>query len=137
MADNPENDEIFDKSTKEIVVDAEEGEETGVAAEVVGPVHVQEPIIPIIDLVSESGSENIEINEEVSSTTDWCQWYRGIAPTDTSTPTNDPAQADARIEYLRGFIQENDRFCLFVYSDVLIFKIQNINIILNQKIMII
>ena len=33
----------------------------------------------------------------------WCQWYRGINPKDTSTPTNDPARADVRIEFLQGF----------------------------------
>ena len=40
----------------------------------------------------------------------WCQWYRGINPKDTSTPTNDPARADVRIEFLQGFIQENEGF---------------------------
>jgi hypothetical protein len=100
MADNPENDEIFEESTKEIVVDTGEDENISVANEIVGPVHVHEPIIP--------SSEKVE--NEVSSSTDWGQWYRGINPTDTSTPTNDPARSDVRIEFLQRFIQENEGF---------------------------
>ena len=108
MADNQENDDIFDESTKEIVVGTSEEENNSVANEIVGPVHVHEPIIPIIDLVSESSSEKVK--NEVSSSTDWGQWYRGINPTDTSTPTNDPARSDVRIEFLQRFIQENEGF---------------------------
>jgi hypothetical protein len=108
MAENPENDDIFDESTKEIVVGTSEDENISVANEIVGPVHVHEPTIPLIDLVSESSSEKT-VNE-VSSSTDWGQWYRGINPTDSSTPTNDPARSDVRIEFLQRFVQENEGF---------------------------
>ena len=109
MAENPDNHDIFDESTKEIVVGTSENENISVTNEIVGPVHVHEPIIPLIDLVSESSSEK-NGNDEVSSSTDWGKWYRGINPTDTSTPTNDPSRSDVRIEFLQRFVQENEGF---------------------------
>jgi hypothetical protein len=38
------------------------------------------------------------------------RWYRGINPTDTSTPTSEPSREDVRIEYLQRFVQENEGF---------------------------
>ena len=92
-----------------ILLGTSENENTSETNEIVGPVYVHEPVIPLIDLVSESSSEK-NGNDEVSSSTDWGKWYRGINPTDTSTPTNEPSREDVRIEYLQRFVQENEGF---------------------------
>ena len=77
------------------------------------------PVIPLIDLASESGSDNVEILDVVTSTTTtpgrssrqvYNEWSRGLAT--TSTP-NDLARArrgEVQAEHLRCLAQENDRF---------------------------
>ena len=98
-----DNENILNETTNEIVVVQEGAEESSLLDEAVGPVHVHKPIIPLIDLVSESGSES----EKVSSSSG--------GPTDTSTPITDPARwrrvrFDVRIEHMRCLVQENERF---------------------------
>jgi hypothetical protein len=78
------------------------------------------PVIPLIDLASESGSDNVEILDEVTSTTTpgrsprqvYNEWSRGLASTSTPTP-NDLARArrgEVQAEHLRCLAQENERF---------------------------
>ena len=81
------------------------------ANEIVGPVQVHEPVIQLIDLVSESGSvivinevktgnENMPENlsyQVPSWSSLYRKWHRGINPEDTSTPTpSEPTREPAK-----------------------------------------
>jgi hypothetical protein len=61
MAENPENQDILNDTTEEIVLGTSENENASETNEIVGPVQVHEPVIQIIDLVSETGSEKPEM----------------------------------------------------------------------------
>ena len=99
------SDQIFNNTTME--VNPDEANDTPVGA-----------VIPLIDLASESGSDNVEVLDVVTSTTIprrptrqvYNEWSSGLAM--TSTP-NDLARArrgEIQAEYLRRLAQENDRF---------------------------
>ena len=129
MSGNIDGEDILNSTTQEIVLGtSENGEEN----EIVGPEPALEPVIQLIDLVSESGSvivinevktgnENMPENLSYQIPRDclgitsslYRKWHRGINPEDTSTPapsvsTKEPF--DIRIEYLQRFIQENEGF---------------------------
>jgi hypothetical protein len=131
MSGNIDDKDILNSTTQEIVLGTSENGEENEANEIVGPVQVHEPVIQLIDLVSESGSvilindvktgnENLPENlsyQVPSWSSLYRKWHRGINPEDTSTPapsepTREPAKEpfDIRIEYLQRFIQENEGF---------------------------
>ena len=129
MSENNENQDILNNTTEEIVLGTSENENENETNEIVGPVQVHEPVIQIIDLVSETGSV-ILVNDGKTGNDDWPEnlryqvpsalyrrWHRGINPEDTSTPTpSEPTRVpakepfDIRIEYLQRFVQENEGF---------------------------
>ena len=106
---NKMSDKIFNDTTVEINPDDDMAVPANAA-----------PVIPIIDLASESGSDNVEILDKVTSTTTpgrtprqvYSEWSRGLASTSTPTP-NDPARArrgEVQADHLRCLAQENERF---------------------------
>ena len=56
MSENNDGKDILNNTTQEIVLGTSENEDENEANEIVGPVQVHEPVIQLIDLVSESGS---------------------------------------------------------------------------------
>jgi hypothetical protein len=122
MSENQENQDILNDTTEEIVLGTSENENENETNEIVGPVQVHEPVIQIIDLVSETGSEkngNDDWPENLRSQVPsalYRRWHRGINPEDTSTPTSEPTRVpakepfDIRIEYLQRFVIENEGF---------------------------
>ena len=97
MSGNIDGEDILNSTTQEIVLGtSENGEEN----EIVEPEPALEPVIQLIDLVSESGSvivinevktgnENMPENlsyQVPSWSSLYRKWHRGINPEDTSTP---------------------------------------------------